>query len=158
MTNESRPVCIAENQAEAACVGELLSGYVDGELTQQQRQQVEVRCRDCPRCRQDLQDLRALRERLGRARLSEIGEDRWRESMDDTTVMTTRTIGWLLFVVAALALGAWLLAGFLTDTGIGPGIKLIFVAFYGGLAVLLVSVLRQRLIERRTDKYEDVEI
>jgi hypothetical protein len=31
-------------------------------------------------------------------------------------------------------------------------------AIYGGLAALLISVLRQRLIERKTDKYKDVEI
>jgi hypothetical protein len=36
--------------------------------------------------------------------------------------------------------------------------KLIVIAIYGGLATLLYSVLRQRLIERKTDKYKDVEI
>jgi hypothetical protein len=29
---------------------------------------------------------------------------------------------------------------------------------YGGLLLVFVSVLRQRLIERKTDKYKDVEI
>jgi len=28
-------------------VGELLSGYIDGELTQQQRQRVDVHCHKC---------------------------------------------------------------------------------------------------------------
>ncbi len=139
-------------------VGEWLSGFVDGELTQQQRQWVEVHCRDCAECRRDLDELRALRERMGQARLSELGEDRWREEMNDTTVTTTRTVGWLLFVVGALALGAWVVFHFLSDPGVGLGIKAIFVAFYGGLAVLLISVLRQRLIEHKTDKYKDVEI
>ena len=36
--------------------------------------------------------------------------------------------------------------------------KLVLVAIYGGLAALFFSVLRQRLIERKTDKYKDVEI
>ncbi len=139
-------------------VGEMLSGFVDGELTQQQRQWVEVHCRDCAECRRDLDELRALRERLGRARLSELGEDRWREDMNDTTVTTTRTVGWLLFVIGALAIGAWVVFAVLSDPGIGLGIKAMFVAFYGGLAVLLISVLRQRLIEHKTDKYKDVEI
>jgi anti-sigma factor RsiW len=139
-------------------VGEWLSGFVDGELTQQQRQWVEVHCRDCAECRRDLDELRALRERLGKARLSEMGEDRWREEMNDSTVTTTRTLGWLLFVVGALAIGAWVVFAFLSDPGVGLGIKAMFVAFYGGLAVLLISVLRQRLIEHKTDKYKDVEI
>jgi hypothetical protein len=139
-------------------VGDLVSGYLDGELTQQRRQRVEAHCRDCEDCRQILEELRALRERMGQARLSELGEDRWRETMDDTTVMTTRTVGWLLFVGGALAIGAFVLYQFLADPGIGLGFKLMFLALYGGLAVLLISVLRQRLIEQRTDRYKDVEI
>ena len=47
---------------------------------------------------------------------------------------------------------------FLTDPSIELRAKLIAGAIYGGLALLFISVLRQRLIERRTDKYKDVEI
>ena len=36
--------------------------------------------------------------------------------------------------------------------------KVIIGAIWGGGALLLISVLRQRLIERKSDKYEDVEI
>ena len=36
--------------------------------------------------------------------------------------------------------------------------KLLIGGFYLGLAALFVSVLRQRLIESKTDKYKDVEI
>ena len=65
------------------------------------------------------------------------------------------TIGWILFavglvVVAILGFQAFLQAPML--------VKLLLVGIYGGLALLLVSVLRQRLTERKTDKYLDVEI
>jgi len=46
----------------------------------------------------------------------------------------------------------------MADDGIALGMKVILFAIYGGLAVLFYSVLRQRLIERKTDKYKDVEI
>ena len=36
--------------------------------------------------------------------------------------------------------------------------KVVFGGIYGGLLLLFISVLRQRLIERKSDKYEDVEI
>ena len=35
---------------------------------------------------------------------------------------------------------------------------LIIGGFYGGMLLLFISVLRQRLIERKSDKYKDVEI
>ncbi len=78
--------------------------------------------------------------------------------MNDTTVQTSRGIGWLLLiggVLACLGIGVFV---FLFDTSIGLVEKLIVGAIYGGLALLFYSVLRQRLIERKTDKYKDVEI
>ena len=139
-------------------VGELLSGYIDGELTQQQRQLVSLHCEDCKDCRELLSGLREMREKIGKARLSEVGEDKWRETMNDNTVKTTRQIGWLMFIAGLLAIAGIGVFGFLFSNEVSFGMKLIIFAVYGGLVFLLISVLRQRLIERKTDKYKDVEI
>lgn len=139
-------------------VGELLSGFVDGELTQQDRQLVTLHCENCAECRENLANLRELRQRIGNARLSGVGEDKWRETMDDTSVQISRGIGWLLFITGVLAFAGIGLISFLFFLDIAVGMKLILIAIYGGLGTLLYSVLRQRLIERKTDKYKDVEI
>lgn len=139
-------------------VGELLSGFVDGELTQQERQLVTLHCGECDECRENLANLRVLRERISNARLSEVGEDMWSEKMNDTTVRATRSIGWLFFIAGLLAIAGIGLFGFFLDAEIPIWMKLILVSIYGGLATMLFSVLRQRLIERKTDKYKDVEI
>jgi predicted anti-sigma-YlaC factor YlaD len=139
-------------------VGELLSGFVDGELTQQQRQLVSLHCENCEECRDILARLRELRQSVGKAHLSELGEDKWRETMNDSTVQTTRRIGWLMFIAGMLVIAGIGIVGFLFDDEISVVMKLVIVAVYGGLATLLFSVLRQRLIERKTDKYKDVEI
>jgi anti-sigma factor RsiW len=139
-------------------VGELLSGFVDGELTQQQRQLVTLHCDSCSECRKNLANLHELRQRISKAKLSEVGEDKWRETMNDPTVQTTRSIGWLLFIAGLLVIAGIGLVGFIFNDEIPVGVKLIMIAVYGGLATLLYSVLRQRLIERKTDKYKDVEI
>jgi ferric-dicitrate binding protein FerR (iron transport regulator) len=139
-------------------VGELLSGMVDGELTQQERQRVTLHCEQCEACRNDLAELRALRERLGNSSLSEAGEDTWRETMNEPVVANTRGLGWLLFLAGILAVAGVGMGAFIVDPSIPVGMKLILAAIYGGLALLLISVLRQRLIERKTDKYKDVEI
>ena len=139
-------------------VGELLSGYIDGELTQQQRQEVEVHCAGCRACADDLEQLNALRAEIGAAKLSQYGEDTWREAMNDTTVKASRGIGWLLLIGGILACAGLAVFAFLTDPAIALRAKIIAGAVYGGMALLFVSVLRQRLIERKTDKYKDVEI
>lgn len=139
-------------------VGALLSGYIDGELTQQDRQRVDIHCNECGECRRMRDELRELRGRVRDAQLSEYGEDKWREMMDDTTVKASRGIGWLALIGGSLVLAGIAVFAFLTEPGIELHMKLIMVAIYGGFAALFVSVLRQRLIERKSDKYKDVEI
>lgn len=139
-------------------VAELLSGYVDGELTQQQRQRIDVHCASCTDCANDLRELQELRESLVNARLSNRNQDVWREMMDDTTVKTSRGIGWLLLAGGVLACLGIAVFAFLFSSSASLVEKLIASAIYGGLALLFYSVLRQRLIERKTDKYKDVEI
>jgi len=136
-------------------VGEPLSGYMDGELTQQQRQRVEIHCDACTECKKNLEELQVLQESIGKARLSELNQDVWRERMDNATVRTSRGIGWLLIlggVLAAMGIGIY---EFVIDTSLGLVEKLVIGAIYGGFVVLFFSVLRQRLIERKTDKYKD---
>jgi len=145
-------------QIDSGHVGEMLSGYIDGELTQQERQHVTLHCEQCERCRKTFEELTALRERLGNARISVIGEDKWREKMDDKVVKTSLGIGWVLVIGGLLAMGGVGLYHFVIEDSMAIWQKLIIVAIYGGLAALLFSVLRQRLIERKTDKYKDVEI
>lgn len=139
-------------------VGEWLSGLLDGELTQQERQKVSLHCEQCAECRENLENLRVLRNRVGNAVLSEIGEDKWREHMNDPLVQTTRSLGWLIFIAGLLAAAGIALGTFIFDDSMPLREKLIISAIYGGLAILFLSVLRQRLIERKTDKYKDVEI
>ena len=139
-------------------VGELLSGYLDGELTQQQRQRVDLHMEICESCTNNLNDLEAVRKRIGKARLSNSNEDVWREMMDDTTVQLSRGIGWLLFIGGVLVLAGMGIFAFIMDSSTDLAVKLIISAVYIGLGALFVSVLRQRLVERKTDKYKDVEI
>jgi len=139
-------------------VGERLSGYLDGELTQQEVQGVDLHLSDCQECTGLLDELQDLRRRMGQSGLSQKYEDEWRESMDDTGVQMTRGVGWLLVIGVMLIVAAVVIFQFIMDPGIGGFMKFLISAFYLGLAALFVSVLRQRLIERKTDKYKDVEI
>ena len=78
--------------------------------------------------------------------------------MPDNVVRATSSVGWLLLIVGivigvGVAIFQWAIA-----PDVSLSIKLLVGAIYLGMAFLLVSVLRQRLIDRKTDKYKDVEI
>ena len=140
-------------------VGEMLSGFIDGELTQQDGQRVRLHCENCADCRDEMERLKDIRKRVGQATLSNLDPAVWRERMDDNAVKTTRRAGWLLLIGGALIGGgllAWEVFSGVSELSLLE--KVIFGGIYGGLLLLFISVLRQRLIERKTDKYKDVEI
>ena len=77
--------------------------------------------------------------------------------MADSTTRTIQGVGWLLVIAAALVLvGVIGYAMFFSDES--SWVVWVVGALYLGFGVLLLSVLRQRLIARKTDKYEDVDI
>ena len=139
-------------------VDELLSGYLDGELTQQDAQRVAVHLADCDACRALQNDLVALKARVGEAGIEGKGASAWRESTNDPAIRVSLGVGWVLLIGAVLLAGGYGVYQFLSA---GPGItleKVIVGGIYLGLAGLFVGVLRQRLIERKNDKYDKVEI
>ena len=78
--------------------------------------------------------------------------------MDDLAVRTGRRIGWLLFVLGVLVVASYAAYAFAADDVIPAFLKTAIAAVVVGMVLLFISVLRQRLIARKTDKYEEVEI
>lgn len=149
---------MSSSTATTEHVGALLSGYIDGELTQQQAQRVRVHCDSCADCSKQLDQLAGLRREVGKTRLSPLSDDIWREHMKEPTVELTRGLGWILFILGVLGASGIAVYEFVIDTGVETHVKVITSLVWLGLGALLVSVLRQRLVERKTDKYKDVEI
>ena len=140
-------------------VGDVLSGFIDGELTQQDAQRVRIHLDRCDHCRIEHESLVDIRRKVGEANLSNVHRDVWREGMNDKGVKATRGIGWLLFLGGILVAAGVVLYELVTsDWTLSLTETLIVGGVYGGLLLLFISVLRQRLIERKTDKYKDVEI
>ncbi|MCS5568261.1 MAG: hypothetical protein NZ743_09560 [Pseudomonadales bacterium] len=78
--------------------------------------------------------------------------------MQDNMVRSTSSIGWFLLIGGIVIGGGVAIFEWIYTPDVPLMVKLIVGAEYLGLALLLISVLRQRLIERKTDKYKDVEI
>ena len=78
--------------------------------------------------------------------------------MKDNLVRSTSNVGWLL-LIGGIVIGAGVaIFEWVYTPDVPLLVKLVVGAIYLGLALLLLSVLRQRLIERKTDKYKNVEI
>ena len=97
---------------------------------------------------------------LGKLRFDMTEEDRqrWGEVMDNAYDRTARGLGWLLVVGAALVIVGYGGYEFVLADWEAPLVKWAVAALYVGFAVLLLSVLHQRLRAHQKDRYKDVEI
>ena len=95
----------------------LLSGYVDGELTQAQNQKVRLHLEDCPGCRGLVDDLRQIREAAMTTHFPVPTDEEWQEAPRSPGSLWIRRAGWLLVIVWTLG-AAWLaIQGFIEGSG-----------------------------------------
>ena len=78
--------------------------------------------------------------------------------MGENSGQTARWIGLTLFFGGVLALAGYGVYALLADAETPAIVKFGVLALYGGLVVLGLLALRQRLVARRTDRYRDIEI
>lgn len=152
---------ILRSQPEAAACGrtfaeELLTGYIDGALTQAERQRVRIHLEDCAECRTVVDDLCTLRETAMTTDFVIPPDDQWDETPRTPTSRLLLSSGWTVLIVWAAAIilfCAWQLAT-------APEAlveKLLVFGGVAGAAMLFFSVLADRLKALPRDRYRRVE-
>lgn len=134
----------------------LLSGHLDGELTQADEQRVRIHLEDCADCKTQYEELRELREATMTTQLDQPRDLQWNEKPRGLFSGLSRGFGWLILIIWAAGttgFGLWQLA-----TGPdGLAEKLIVFGGLFGIGLLFVSILVDRLKSSRTDPYREVQ-
>lgn len=146
---------------QCAAIGDLLSGYVDRELTQQQAQRVQIHLETCAACRRLHDDLRNMKEQLRQLSYPISDEEMLAKLEKDLFASGSRNFGWILLGLGALfAVVAGTVAFFMFLAA--PGVPVLVKLFNGllviGGAALFVSVVRERLMTYKKDKYRNVKL
>ena len=138
----------------------LLSAYVDGELEPADLARVEAHLTASAEARAEVARLRRLKQLTGAVRLKEAPPEAWEGFWRSAYNRSERSLGWLLLGLAVLVLAGWgatvLLRTLLGASDISPLLKAAIIAGVAGLALLLVSVVRERLHTRARTRYKDV--
>jgi len=132
-----------------------LSGYLDRALTQQDEQRVRIHLEDCAACRGTYAELAALREVTMTTRLTGEDERLAGERPRTAASLGIRSLGWILAItwfVVVTGYGLW--QAWREEEGAFER----FLAFggLGGAALLLLSVLVDRIRESANDPYREV--
>jgi hypothetical protein len=137
---------------------QLLTGYLDDELTQQDRQRVEQRMINEPTYRAQFKDLNSLQSDIADLDFQPNKTTHWCEHAPDITSRTTRSLGWLTYIISTLFLLAYGLYEFIITETENAFVKTAVLGILLGLGLLLISVIKQRFIESKNDRYKDVQI
>jgi hypothetical protein len=134
----------------------LLSGYVDGALTQADEQRVRVHVEDCESCRRQVEEMQQLREVTMSSRFNVPADDQWSESPRGGASWLAFGLGWTFLIVWVTIVGGYALWEFWTSDGPIVG-KILAFTPASGFALLFLSVLIDRLKAMRTDPYRRVQ-
>ena len=139
---------------------DLMMGYLDEELSTEQILRFEEHLTTCKQCSSQLQEFRQLKAITDQMTLIEPEDRLWQQYWDGIYNRVERGIGWIIFSVAAILLtiygGFKAIEALITDPTVGLLLKAAMLALLVGLAILFVSVLRERIFFWTKDRYKDV--
>jgi hypothetical protein len=137
---------------------EKLSGYIDGELTQQEAQKVSLLIETDPEYKTLYDELSVMRHQVQSLSLQEQELEHLERLFQEPVAKTSRILGFTLVSMSALAIVAFTLFKIFTNPDIGLLEKTLVGALGGGGLLLLISVLRQRMLTNKNDKYNRVKL
>ena len=141
-------------------IQEMLAGYVDGELSEDERMAFELELQRDPDLRAELEEFKRLKEVTGMMHYADLPDEVWESYWQNLYRKTERGIGWILFSVGAIFLlcfGLWQALGqFYVDPTVPLFVKIGVSAVGAGFIVLLVSFVRERLFAYNRDRYKEV--
>jgi len=139
----------------------LMMARLDGELSGQEHQELERLLGENAGLRQEWEKLQRVKEVTGTMALKRPPEEVWDGYWRSVYNKAERGIGWILVSIGAIVLlsyGLWMMVGeILADADMPGFVKFFLFALLVGLAVLLVSVIREKLFTRKDDPYKEVE-
>jgi len=139
---------------------DLLMGYLDNELSDEQRRRFEEHLAGCPDCAGELEEFKKLKAITDEVTLVEPEDRIWQDYWGGVYNRIERGIGWIMFSVAAIALAIYCgfraIEGLIKDPNVEIVLKIGLLALIAGLAILFVSILRERLYFGKRDRYKDV--
>jgi predicted anti-sigma-YlaC factor YlaD len=134
---------------------ELLSGYLDGVLTQADEQRVRILLESSDEYRALYDDMRRLRETTMSTSFRPIEDDLWDEAPRSSVSSLARNLGWA--VLAVWFVGVMVLILWMPDFAVDKTLARLMVGGgLGGVALLLVSAALDRWRSSRKDIYREV--
>ncbi|MFA5424804.1 MAG: zf-HC2 domain-containing protein [Phycisphaerae bacterium] len=139
---------------------DLMMGYLDNELDEAQKFSFEQHVQSCKECAAEFEQFKKLKNVTDSVKFAEPEDVLWENYWSGVYNRFERGLGWLLMSVTGIALIIFglfkLVEGIVKDPNVELILKIAILALLAGLAVMFVSILRERLYFWKKDRYKDV--
>jgi predicted anti-sigma-YlaC factor YlaD len=139
---------------------DFMMAYLDNELDETDRQRFQDHLQTCPVCSREFEEFGRLKTMTDGMALAEPEDRIWEDYWNQVYNRTERNVGWILFSLAAIGLliygGIHCIENLIASSQVAIVLKCMLLVLVAGLAILFVSVLRERLFFWRRDRYRDV--
>lgn len=139
----------------------LMMAAVDGEISPDERSELDRMLDQDPELRREWERMGRVKEVTRTMTYRKPPDEVWGRYWTSVYNRFERGIGWILASIGAVVLlgyGAWSgVEALFEDSSVPLFLRLAILAVAVGLAVLAVSVIREKLFTRRHDPYKEVE-
>ena len=139
---------------------DLMMGYLDNELDDEQKRRFEEHLAGCRECADEIKEFKHLKAITDEVTLVEPEDRIWQDYWSGIYNRIERSLGWIIFSVSAILLAIYggfkLIETIVTDATVGMFLKIGLLTLVVGLAILFVSVLRERIYFWSKDRYRNV--
>lgn len=131
---------------------------MDGELSQQESQRVAIHIGQCESCSKTLEQLKQIQGAVSQTYYPNMEQQKMNAVLQDLTSKRMFDFAWFAIVSGVLISIVFGVYHFWLDSSIALYSKLVMSLLLGGGIGLFLTVLRQRLIISKTDKYNKVDV
>ena len=138
----------------------LMMRRIDGEISPVDEKRLQKHLESCPLCRKALDEYSRLAAATGEVEMRKVSQEEWDIYWYRVYNRLERGLAWILVSLGAVAAFAWmalrLVMHFVSDPTTALWAKGGILVLAAGLALLFISVLREKLSLRRTDRYRHI--
>lgn len=133
---------------------------LDGEITPEEQRLLDQHLEECASCRREMESFKKLKQETGAMKEHLIPDLAWEDYWHRLYNRLERGLSWILISLGAVILlvygGYQAVTEIIQTTDMPVVVKWGMLALMAGIALLLVSVIREKLLLRKHDKYKEV--
>lgn len=138
----------------------LLMKALDGELSREDEVEFRRLLQESKEFTEEWNSMQKLKEVTSQMRFSRPPEEVWEKYWASVYYRLERGVAWILISLGAIVLltygGFKAVESLLADTTLALIVKIALLAVMAGFAILVVSVIREKWLARKVDKYKEV--